>query len=233
MTDSTDDPVAGLCKAIGHVFAHPELLETALTHASASGDDPSRTYERLEFLGDRVLGLSLADRLMAEFPTEEEGDLARRHAHLVSRVSLAVLSRGLDLSAAIRMSSGEAAAGTRDSDTVLADCLEAVLGAIYLDAGFDAASSIIGTLWSDLITSDTAPPTDAKTMLQQWAQAHGKGLPVYRETAREGPAHAPLFTVEVCILDVPAAAGQGGSKQAAEQQAAGQLLAAIPEIEQS
>ncbi len=227
-----DDPAAGLCQALGHAFARPELLETALTHASAAGDDPSRTYERLEFLGDRVLGLSLADRLMVAFPGEVEGDLARRHAHLVSRVTLAEVARLLDLGAAIRMSTGEAAAGTRDSDTVLADCLEGVLGAIYLDAGFDAASRIIGILWGDMIATGAAPPTDAKTSLQQWAQARGMGIPVYRETDREGPAHAPLFTVEVCIKGIAPATGRGGSKQAAEQQAAGRLLAAVPEGDQ-
>lgn len=224
---NSDDPVAGLSRALGHKFARPELLETALTHASASRDDPSRTYERLEFLGDRVLGLALADRLMTAFPGEVEGDLARRHARLVARPSLALVARGLDLGAALHMTDGEAAAGTRDNDTVLADSLEAVLGAIYLDAGFAAASRVIENLWADLIGTDSAPPTDSKTELQEWAQARGKGIPAYAEIDREGPAHEPLFTVEARIKGETPVQGQGGSKQAAEQAAAQKLLAAV------
>ena len=209
---------------LGHVFARPELLDMALTHPRGvrPGENPS--YERLEFLGDRVFGLVVADMLMTRFPDENEGDLARRHASLVSRDSLAIVARMLDLGRFLRMSSGEAGAGTADSASVLADSLEAVFGALYQDGGMEAGAPVIERLWSPLIEAAPLPPREVKTALQEWAQARGLPLPAYRVVAEEGPPHKPVFTVEVRVRDLAPATGTGGSKRIAEQEAAGALL---------
>lgn len=159
----------------------------ALTHPSAARPGEAPSYERLEFLGDRVFGLIVADMLMTRFPDESEGDLARRHASLVSRDSLAIVARMLDLGRFVRMSAGEAGAGTGDSSSVLADSLEAVFGALYQDGGLVAATPVIERLWSPLIEAAPLPPREAKTALQEWAQARGLPLPDYRTVAEEGP----------------------------------------------
>ena len=223
------DPVDTLAAALGHAFAQSDLLATALTHPSAAGPGEARSYERLEFLGDRVLGLVVADVLMARYPDESEGDLARRHAPLVSRDSLVVVARGLGLGRFLRLSPGEAGAGTGDNDSVLGDSLEAVLGALYLDGGLAAAAAAIERLWAPLIVAVPAPPQEAKTALQEWAQARGRPLPAYVTVTESGPPHKPLFTVEVRVKGLPAAQGSGGSKRVAEQVAARAALAAAAE----
>lgn len=221
MTGAIDSLMAGL----GHDFARPALLETALTHPSAAVSGRDGSYERFEFLGDRVLGLAIADLLMAKFPHEAEGDLARRHSRLVARPALAAVASGLGLGGHLRMAVGEAATGLRGNETVLADSMEAILGAIFLDAGFAAAQVVVNRLWQSMADADATPPMDAKTELQEWAQARGRGLPQYVETARTGPDHAPAFTIEVSLAGLPTAEGTGTSKQGAEQQAAAALLA--------
>lgn len=218
------DSCAELATTLGHDFARLDLLAIALTHPSAARPGEAPSYERLEFLGDRVFGLVLADMLMARFPNESEGDLARRHAPLVSRDSLVAVARGIGLGRFLRMSPGEAGAGTRDSASVMADSLEAVFGALYLDGGLAAAAPVIERLWSPLIAAAPTPPLEAKTALQEWAQGRGRPLPVYRTVATSGPPHKPVFVVEVQVEGLPSATGSGGAKRIAEQDAACALL---------
>ncbi len=223
MTGSADSP-SGLATLLGHDFNRPGLLEAALTHSSAAEPGRTPSYERLEFLGDRVFGLIVADMLMAQFPDESEGDLARRHAPLVSRAGLAMVARMLDLGRFLRMSPGEVRAGTDQSASVLADSLEAIFGALYQDGGLAAARAVIERLWSPLIDAASSPPREAKTALQEWAQGRGLPLPDYRTIAEEGPPHKPVFTVELTVRGLPPVAGSGGSKRLAEQEAARAML---------
>ena len=212
-------PSEDLEHLLGHRFARPELLEEALTHPSA----PQRSYERMEFLGDRVLGLAVAELLFHRFPQESEGKIARRHAKLASREALAAVACALDLQSFLRI-----AGGTRASDTILADCCEAVLGALYLDGGWEPARRFVAQAWENLIAADLAPPSDAKTALQEWAQGRGLPLPAYREVGRTGPAHAPEFVVEVSLAGRAPSRGAGRSKREAERAAAEAMLAGLP-----
>ena len=216
--------LTSLAEVLGHAFAKPDLLDEALTHASAA-KRRGRGYERLEFLGDRVLGLVLADVLLKTFPKEREGDIAKRHARLVSRQALVQVARAIDLGKSIRLSKGEE--GARTNEAVLADAMEAVIAALYLDGGLDVASVFVTARWKDLIAADAAPPRDAKTRLQEWAQARGLALPSYRELSRSGPAHEPQFVIEAKVAGFAPASGRAASKRAAEQAAAESLLAAI------
>jgi ribonuclease-3 len=204
-----------LAAKLGHEFARPDLLERALIHPSA----PEPSYERMEFLGDRVLALVVADMLFHRFPGESEGEMARRHAKLVSRESIAAVARGIGLGDYVKI--GDRA---RANDTVLADCCEAVLAALYLDGGIAPARRFIETAWEGLIAADAAPPSDPKTALQEWALSQGKPLPEYRLLSQSGPAHAPSFTVEVSVAGVAPAQGAGRSKREAERFAAIALL---------
>ena len=211
---------------LAHQFDDRHLLEAALTHASAP--NAASTYERLEFLGDRVLGLVIADFLMRRHPDENEGDLARRFAALVDRDSLSVIAGQLNLGVYLRLSTGEEAAGIRRNASVLADAMEAVIGAIYRDGGLEAARPIVEHLWLALADRNVEPPMDVKTVLQELVQSKGGGLPRYREIARSGPDHRPVFTVEVTVDGATPARGQGASKQAAERAAAEALLSSLP-----
>jgi ribonuclease-3 len=212
---------------LAHRFNDSTLLEAALTHASAAS--AASTYERLEFLGDRVLGLLIADFLMRRHPDEKEGDLARRFAALVDRNSLAEIAEQLNMGAYLRLSTGEEAAGIRHNSSVLADVMEAVIGAIYRDGGLEAAKSIVERLWLPLADRDLEPPMDVKTELQELVQRKGGALPLYREISRSGPDHQPVFTVEVAVDGAAPARGQGASKRAAERVAAGALLSSLLE----
>ena len=217
-----------LSDRLGHRFSRPELLAQALTHPSAAGRGASaRSYERLEFLGDRVLGLVVADVLLGRFPRESEGALAMRLAGLVRRETLAEVARDLRLDEHLRLAKGEEAAGERDNDAILADACEAVIGALYLDGGLEAARALIETLWAPLVEAARKPPQDAKTALQEWAQGRGLPLPKYRELARTGPAHDPHFTVEVRVKGQDPECGEGGSKRTAERAAAERLIARL------
>ncbi|MDE2335371.1 MAG: ribonuclease III [Rhodospirillales bacterium] len=214
---------------LGHRFAQPELLAEALTHRSVLGEGPQRaararlSNERLEFLGDRVLGLLVAEWLAERFPAEAEGALGRRLAHLVAAPTLAAIARDNQVSELLAVAEGEARAGVRARDNVLADALEALLGALFLDGGLDVARRAVRRLWAGAIAVHAAPPKDAKTALQEWAQARGLGLPVYTLTASTGPAHAPLFRVRARAGQTEAE-GQGTTRRGAEQDAATQLL---------
>lgn len=225
----------GLGRRLRYGFADPALLEQALTHSSMSGAGGDRGYsnERLEFLGDRVLGLIVAHLLFEQFPDETEGDLARRHAALVRRDALARVADEVGLGNHLHMSRGENEAGGRRNPGLLADACEAVIGAIYLDGGLGAAKAFIHDHWQMLVDEDTKPPKDAKTELQEWAQGRGLALPEYRETAREGPAHAPMFSVEVKVSGVAPVTGVGPSKRTAEQAAAEAALTRVLESEEA
>lgn len=208
---------------LGHSFQRPGLLREALTHRSAAHGRGQGSNERLEFIGDRVLGLTMAEWLAERFPREQEGDLGRRLALLVSQPVLAGVAETIGLDTALSVSPGEAKAGVARRATVLADALEAALGALYLDGGLDVARSFVRRAWHDAMMAQIDPPKDAKTALQEWAQKRGKDLPCYQVTDRAGPPHAPEFTVTVTVGD-DIAAGRGGSKRAAEQLAAETLL---------
>ncbi len=224
-----------LVRQIGHEFVRPELLTEALTHRSALPGFaqgrrrprrivPRRNYERLEFLGDRVLGLCVADLLWHRFEREPEGPLTRRHAQLVRRETLAAVAGELGLDRHIQLSPAEAAAGGARSPAILADVLEAIIAAIYLDGGFAAAFAFIERLWGPRIAAMEAPPRDPKTMLQEWVQARGLPLPDYRLAAASGPDHARKFTVCVSITGQQEASATASSKRAAETAAAAAML---------
>ncbi len=215
--------VDALAERLGHRFGDPDLLARALTHASAQGG--GETYQRLEFLGDRVLGLVVADMLFNAFPDAEEGELSPRFTRLVRRETCADVAREADLGPHIRLGSGESTSGGRSKDAILADVCEAVMGAIYLDGGLDAARRFIERYWQDRLRQPVTRLKDAKTALQEWAHAQGvQETPVYREVGRAGPDHAPVFTVSVEVAGREAAAGEGPSKRIAEQNAAEAML---------
>lgn len=219
--EAVSEDLFALSERLGYRFRDPELLLEALTHASTGGGS---SYERLEFLGDRVLGLVVAEMLFRAFPQEPEGLLARRHAALVRQDSLAIVAGQLDLAEHLRLSLGEEEGGGRSNPAILADVAEAILGAIYLDGGLGAARQLIERFWQPLLEADQRPPQDNKTALQEWAQGSGRPLPSYVEKERSGSAHEPLFTVRVLVEGEEPAEGQGRSKRAAEQAAAGALL---------
>lgn len=204
---------------LGHTFKDEALLAQALTHPSASKrKDAARAYERLEFLGDRVLGLVMAEWLFELFPNEAEGELARRHAALVKRDTLAKVAEKIGLPAALRHAKGEVA-----NATMLGDALEALIGALYCDGGLKAAHRFIHTHFTALVEAKDADKRDAKTALQEWAQARKLPTPTYTVIANSGPAHAPSFVVEVTVKN-KTAQGEGKNKQLAEKAAAQTLL---------
>ncbi len=222
---------AGLEAALGHRFERPELLDQALTHSSASHlagprRAGSRSYERLEFLGDRVLGLVVAEMLLAAYPDEPEGDLARRHADLVRKESLAAVAGEIDLAQHIRLPAIEERSA-RSNPSLLADVCEAVIAALYLDGGFAVAQDFIKRLWAPRMAASVAPPKDPKTALQEWAQGRGRKLPAYRLVRSDGPPHQPVFTVAVEVEGVAAIEASGASKRQAEAAAATLLLQQI------
>ncbi len=210
----------------GVIFRNKDLLRLALTHASKS---KSQNNERLEFLGDRVLSLTLADILYTRYPLEPEGDLALRHAALVRADTLAQIARTLNIEAHLTLSPGDKAAGTGRLENVLADALESLLGALYLDQGYDVCAPLIQTLWSDAIDSMPMPPRDPKTQLQEWAQSRNLGLPKYTEKSRSGPDHALIFVVEVQLPGHSPQIGKGASLRIAEKAAASAFLKEIEE----
>ncbi len=216
-------PLAALFERLGRAVA-PELIEAALTHPSASS--PARPdYQRLEFLGDRVLNLAVAEALFRRHPEEVEGALHNRIQTLVSKQACAAVAERIGLGPHLRMDRGEARAGGRRRQTILGDAMEAVIAAVYLDAGFAAARAMVEALWAPLL--DAAPaesPQDPKNALQEWAAARELPLPRYVEIARSGPQHALRFTMEARLADGRAARGEASSKRDAEKAAAAALL---------
>jgi ribonuclease-3 len=234
-SSAADDPLTApgvsaalvhLQERLGYTFSRRQLLDEALTHSSFQGNGgvPRHSNERLEFLGDRVLGLVVAHWLFRKFTGEEVGALARRYASLVRRETLVEVAEAIHLAPCLRLSRGEEDAGGRSNPGLLADACEALIAAVFLDGGFEPARAMIERLWQDLVLRDVSPPKDAKTLLQEWVQGRGLPLPQYRETARLGPPHAPQFHVEVAIVGLSPVTGVGSSKRAAERAAAEILL---------
>jgi ribonuclease-3 len=219
-----------LAEKLGHRFATPRLLEDALTHPSLSGARPRKKgapYERLEFLGDRVLGLVIAEWIYETFPNADEGEMAKRHAALVNREALRAVAQEIGLGQFVRLARGEDAnsgiGGSRKNLATLPDAMEAVIGALYLDGGLIAARVFIRQYWQrDIAVSET--PADPKTTLQEWAQGQGLPLPVYRVIENSGPAHAPKFIIEASVKNLTPVQAEGDSKRAAQKAAATKLL---------
>jgi ribonuclease-3 len=209
--------------------SHPQAAAAGYLKPPVANVPAARIHasnERLEFIGDRVLGLTMAEWLAERFPREQEGELGRRLAYLVSQPVLASVAETVGLAAALSVSPGEAKAGVAKRATVLADALEAALGALYLDGGLDVARNFVRRAWNEAMTVQAVPPKDAKTALQEWAQKRGKDLPVYEVTDRSGPPHAPAFTMTVAVGAL-SGSGTAGNKRAAEQLAAEALLARL------
>ncbi|MGH6779210.1 MAG: ribonuclease III, partial [Bradyrhizobium sp.] len=212
-------PIAATEARIGHKFADPNLLETAFTHVSALKSQRNRTdsYQRLEFLGDHVLGLIVSDMLYRAFPSADEGELSKRLAELVRKESCADVARALGLADDIKLGAVGVTAGARLRKSVLGDVCEAVIGAIYLDGGYAAAAEFVTRNWIERMRKPRRPLRDPKTVLQEWAQGKGLPTPVYREIERTGPHHDPQFRVAVDLPGLAPAEGIGGSKRAAEK----------------
>jgi len=208
----------------GYKFKKDALLKEALSHPSLGGD---KSYERLEFLGDAVLGLIISEMLYKNFPDDEEGHLAKKRAALVCGESLAKIAREINLGEHILMNAGEENANGRDNSANLENVLEALAGAIYLDGGLKAAQNLIEKYFSKLLTEMPEAPKDPKTELQEWAQARGLPIPDYNIIEQQGPAHAPLFKVEVSVEGHGKASAEGNSKKMAEREAAKLLLEKI------
>jgi ribonuclease III len=212
------------CGRLGHEFRNPELLVQAVTHASISS--PTRPdNQRLEFLGDRVLGLVMAEALLQADPAAAEGLLAPRYNALVRKESCADVAREVGLGDVLKLGRSEMMSGGRRKEALLGDAMEAAIAAVYLDGGFGAAQRVVLRLWAGRIAAVDADSRDAKTALQEWAQARGLSPPGYSELGREGPDHQPLFTVEVSLDSGETEAAQAGTKRQAEQAAAKALLA--------
>jgi len=219
-------PTRALETALGFRFKDLGLLEQALTHASVRGGKAHRfDNERLEFIGDRVLGLAVAELLAEALPDATEGQLARHYNRLVRGGACAAVARDVGLGPHLILSESEADSGGRDKHTILADAIEALLGAIFLEGGFDAARQVVRRLWAGYLEAIPEVTADAKSLLQEWAQGQGLPLPEYVLVARKGPDHAPHFTAEVRISGKTPVRGEGASKRAAEQAAARALLA--------
>lgn len=225
--------VADLARVLGHDFTNLGLLQDAVTHPSLAGLErtnrksntgPGLAYERLEFLGDRVVGLVVAEWLLERYPNEREGALAKRHASLVRRESLGRVADAIGLGAYLRMSPAELQSGGRGNRTVLGDACEAVLGALYLDGGLEPVTRFVRKALSESIDKAAPPPLDSKTALQEWAQGRGKPLPSYELIERSGPAHEPVFVVAVRVAGMEPVTGTGSSKRIAEKKAANTLL---------
>jgi ribonuclease-3 len=218
---------AALEARIGHQFADGALLATALTHVSALKPSRKRgdSYQRLEFLGDHVLGLIVSDMLYRAFPTADEGELSKRLADLVRKESCADVARSLGLVDDIKLGAVGAGAGARLRKSVLGDICEAVIGAVFLDGGYQSASEFVERNWSERMHKLRRPLRDPKTTLQEWAQGKGLPTPVYREIERTGPHHDPQFRIAVELPGLEPAEGTGGSKRAAEKAAASAMIA--------
>ena len=209
---------------LGHNFRTPELLVRAVTHASISSSTRPDN-QRLEFLGDRVLGLVMAEALLAADEQAAEGLLAPRFNALVRKETCADIARALSLGEVLKLGRSEMMSGGRRKEALLGDAMEAVIAAVYLDAGFAAARDVVLRLWQDRITAVEVDARDPKTALQEWAQARAQTPPMYTALGREGPDHQPVFTVEVRLASGEAETAKAGTKRAAEQAAAKALLA--------
>jgi ribonuclease-3 len=207
---------------LGHAFGDRQLLERALTHVSALPAKGARvdSYQRLEFLGDRVLGLAVSDMLHNAFPKAAEGELSRRLAELVRKETCADIAREWGVGDHLRLGGGEAQTGGAKKVAILGDVCESLIGAVYVDRGYEAARDLVRRNWSERMQRPRRPLRDPKTALQEWAQARSLDTPVYREAGRSGPAHAPKFVISVEVSGFDPIEAEGASKRIAEQAAA-------------
>lgn len=215
-------------KRIDYRFKDPSLLITAVTHSSR-GSATREDNQRLEFLGDRVLGLVMAEALFEEDKAASEGQLAPRFNALVRKETCADIAKQVDLGEVLKLGRSEMMSGGRRKQALLGDAMEAVIAAVYLDGGFTAAKDLILRLWGDRVSDVKEDARDAKTTLQEWAQARGQKPPTYTEQARSGPDHAPIFTIRCRLESGQETEARAGSKRQAEQMAAKALLAAFGE----
>ena len=215
---------------IGHRFSDKGLLDVALTHASMAGErHGALNNERLEFLGDRVLGLAIAGVLYETYPQESEGALAKRLTALVQQAALVHVAQTMDLGSHLHLAAGERGRDGQVGDAILADALEALIGAVFIDAGYAAAEKVVARLWRSQLASQPAPPEDSKTALQEWVQARGLPLPVYHAVSQSGPAHAPVFTIELSVKGQASVQATAASKRLAEKEAARLMLENLKE----
>lgn len=216
-------------RQIGYQFVNKDLLAEALTHASQGRRLPSGMFcnERLEFLGDRVLGLIIAEELATRFAQESVGDFAARFARLVDQTTLGEIAQQIGLQKVLRYAEEKREIATARLQGPLADACEALIAAIYLDGGLEAARSFVLRQWQPLLASEDPPQRDPKSVLQEWAQGRGLPRPMYREMSRTGPAHLPVFSVEVVLEGFAPTSAEGPSKRHAEQAAAARMLESI------
>jgi ribonuclease-3 len=219
----TSGATGQLEKTLGHSFRNKDLLVQALTHPSLEGEP---NYQRLEFLGDRIIGMVAADMVFRAFPGEREGKLSRRFAALVRREALARVAGDIDLAGHIRMTETTARTGGRENPSILSDVVEALVGALFLDAGLNGAANFIEASWAKFLDNGKAPK-DPKSALQEWAQGRGRPLPEYQVLKSEGPDHAPRFTVSVSVEGAGSKTSTGSSKQEAGVKAAEALFEQI------
>jgi ribonuclease-3 len=220
-------------KALSYKFKDSNLLQEALTHPSISKMESEEknffNYERLEFLGDAVLGMVIAELLIKKYPNEKEGELAKRQAGLVGGEALTEIGNQLNIGRFIRMTQGEETMGGRDNSSNIENALEAIIGAIYMDSGFDSAKGFITKHWESLVENMKIPPKDPKTELQEWSQGRGLAIPEYKIVKTTGPSHSPFFEVKVTVEGLEPVVSEGHSKKEAEKNAARLLLEIIKE----
>lgn len=213
-----------LSSLLGHKFAKPDHLRIALRHSSLSIKGTNGSNERYEFIGDRILSLVIAEILLIKFPDEREGDIAKRHTALVRQEALVNVAEAINLGDFINMDGGTEAKGGRTNPSILADCCEAIIAALYFDAGLHIAKKFILFNWMQQLDEKADPPKDAKTTLQELAQRLGLSLPVYREVSTTGPPHEPVFVVQASLEGKSPVNASGSTKRKAEQLAAELLL---------
>lgn len=218
-----------ISEVLGHTFESDSLLQEALTHPSITAVNDIRNYERLEFLGDRVLGLIIAGLLFEKFPDDNEGMLALRFSNLVRKEALVRVAEKIGLEQFVIMTKAMRKAGAKHQTSIMADCCEAIIAALYLDGGLEAASRFVKKHWEELIASSTDSRKDAKSSLQEWAQKRSKPIPTYTMTKMTGPDNNPQFTIEVLVEGLPIVTARGSSKRDAEQAAAAKLMKEIAE----
>jgi ribonuclease-3 len=218
--------VATLEDRLGYHFKDRQLLACALTHVSAAGGAAGRSknYQRLEFLGDRVLGLAVAEMLFRAFPKASEGELSQRLSELVRRDTCADIALAWDVGPHLKLGGGDMQSGGRTSRPILADVCESIIGAAFLDGGYEAAQALVERSFAERMSAERPPVRDPKTVLQEWAQGRGLPTPTYHLVEQTGPDHAPRFQVEARVGVLPAATGSAATKRAAEQDAAQNLL---------
>ena len=216
-----------LAQLLGYEFRDPSLRDLALTHRSLARDRGDVNNQRLEFLGDAVLGLVIAEMLYRLYPNEDEGDLSKRLVSLVNGEQLATIAISMQLGPHLLLSDGEAEQGGRANPSNLEDACEALLGAVYLDGGIEPVRGLVDRFWRPQAEAMKAPPKDPKTTLQEWAQARSMPLPEYTVISNHGPSHAPHFVIDVVVKGHPSARGEARTKRMAERLAATAMIAQL------